>query len=73
MKEYVEIENKLNSDSRNYLSVAYKNVVGTRRNAWRVVSAAEQKKPETKELASKYREKIEGELDDICKEVIVSC
>lgn len=72
MKEYVETKNELSSDSRNYLSVAYKNVVGTRRNAWRVVSAAEQKRVE-KKLVSGYREKIEEELAKICKEVIVSC
>ena len=73
MKEYVEVAQELSSDCRNYLSVAYKNVVGTRRNAWRVVSATEQKKSEAKQLASEYRKKIEGELDVICKEVIVSC
>jgi hypothetical protein len=32
-------ENELNTDERNILSVAFKNVVGTRRAAWRVLSS----------------------------------
>jgi len=36
-------ENELNSDERNILSVAFKNVVGTRRAAWRVLSSIQKK------------------------------
>ncbi len=32
-------DNELNTDERNILSVAFKNVVGTRRAAWRVLSS----------------------------------
>ena len=65
---------ELNNDERNLLSVAYKNVVGTRRSSWRVISSIEQKSAEDlkKEMAAKYREKIEKELHDICCEVLVS-
>jgi 14-3-3 protein beta/theta/zeta len=54
------------------LSVAYKNVVGTRRSSWRVISSIEQKSSDDnkRELAKSYREKIEKELQQICKEVL---
>lgn len=62
----------LTNEERNLLSVAYKNVVGSRRSSWRVISSIEQKANETaKPLATKYREKIEKELEDICQEVLV--
>ena len=34
MKQVVESEAELSNEGRNLLSVAYKNVVGTRRSAW---------------------------------------
>ena len=74
MKEYVNRQNLISVESRNLLSVAYKNVVGARRSAWRVVSSMEQKKedkPGMRERCMEYRKKIEAELDEICKEVIV--
>jgi hypothetical protein len=72
MKEVTEkAEKELSSDDRNLLSVAYKNVVGTRRSSWRVISSIEQKSSEDKkEMAKGYREKIEKELEDICNEVL---
>ncbi|XP_071147160.1 uncharacterized protein [Mytilus edulis] len=77
MKSIVESGDKpLTDEERNLLSVAYKNVVGTRRSAWRVVASLEQKAIDKKEeekklkLSTKYREKIETELNDICDEVI---
>ena len=66
---------ELGSDERNLLSVAYKNVVGSRRSSWRVISSLEQKASadDSKQgEAKKYRKVIEGELKDICKEVLVS-
>ena len=36
-------EEELTIDERNILSVAFKNVVGTRRAAWRVISLIERK------------------------------
>lgn len=61
---------ELGAEERNLLSVAYKNVVGARRNAWRVLSSIEQKNPS--DTLKSYREKIEKELDGICEEVVVS-
>ena len=75
MKEVTEnAKEELPSDDRNLLSVAYKNVVGTRRSSWRVISSIEQKSSDDnkRELAKSYREKIEKELQQICKEVLVS-
>nr|CAA75860.1 chaperone protein [Geodia cydonium] len=73
MKEVTEkATEELSPDDRNLLSVAYKNVVGTRRSSWRVISSIEQKSSDEnkKEMAKAYREKIEKELDEICNEVL---
>ena len=81
MKEFTERksalpvkERQLSDEQRNLLSVAYKNVVGTRRSSWRVISSIEQKSEDQKQLmmAKEYREKIEKELRSICDEVLVS-
>ena len=77
MKQLTELNDKngLTEGQRNLLSVAYKNVVGARRSAWRIISSIEQKSSsdEGKQAMTKeYREKIEEELQTICKEVIVS-
>lgn len=65
-------EGDLNSEERNLLSVAYKNVVGARRSAWRTISSLEQKATEDdkKGFAGDYRAKIEKELEDNCQEVL---
>ena len=41
-------EEELTIDERNILSVAFKNVVGTRRAAWRVISLIERKEEKKK-------------------------
>lgn len=73
MKAVTEISSKLTNEERNLLSVAYKNVVGARRSSWRVVSSIEGKCDDEKKsaMAKEYREKIEQELRDICKDVLV--
>merc|ERR1711868_199610 len=64
---------ELTNEERNLLSVAYKNVVGSRRSSWRVISSIEQK-CETGEkksvYAKEYREKVEKELQEICEVVL---
>ncbi len=68
-------EGKLTAEERNLLSVAYKNVVGSRRSSWRVISSLEQKvSPDDSarlQGVKEYRKKIEGELQATCKEVLV--
>ena len=66
---------KLDSNERNLLSVAFKNVVGSRRSSWRVISSLEQKTENDegkKRLIEEYRKKIEEELTKICNKVLVS-
>ncbi|XP_050410389.1 14-3-3-like protein [Patella vulgata] len=76
MKECVEKSTDgegLDNEERNLLSVAYKNVVGARRSAWRVISSIEQKSESNDKkqtMAREYREKVEEELKTICKEVL---
>lgn len=73
MKEVTKMDHPLEEEDRNLLSVAYKNVVGARRSAWRIISSLEQKcknKGEDDTQTRKYREKIEKELDDKCNEVL---
>lgn len=65
---------KLRETDRNLLSVAYKNVVGSRRSSWRVISSIEQKQGSEgakQTLIVEYRKRIEGELNKICNEVLV--
>jgi 14-3-3 protein epsilon len=66
---------ELTVDERNLLSVAYKNAVGPRRASWRIVSSIEQKeesKGSDKHIGTirDYRNKIETELEDVCKDVL---
>lgn len=74
MKKVAESSDVLSSENRNLLSVAYKNVVGSKRSSWRVVSSLEQKAEsdaEKRSLIEKYRKKIEAELNSACEEVLV--
>ena len=69
-------EEELSNEERNLLSVAYKNVVGARRSSWRVISSIEQKiegSERKQAMAREYREKIEKELSEVCKDVLVRC
>ncbi|EER42730.1 3 protein epsilon [Histoplasma capsulatum H143] len=75
MKEVANLGGELTVDERNLLSVAYKNVVGTRRASWRIISSIEQKedsKGSEKHVAiiSQYRQKIEAELERVCQDVL---
>lgn len=75
MKAVTEQGAELSNEERNLLSVAYKNVVGGRRSAWRVISSIEQKtdgNDKKMQLVKDYREKVESELKSICTTVLVS-
>jgi len=75
MKEVANLGGELTVDERNLLSVAYKNVVGTRRASWRIISSIEQKeesKGSDKHVGTirDYRQKIETELEKVCQDVL---
>ncbi|GJN72949.1 14-3-3 family protein [Purpureocillium lilacinum] len=75
MKEVAKLGGELTVDERNLLSVAYKNVVGTRRASWRIISSIEQKeesKGSEKHVSTikEYRNKIEAELEQVCQDVL---
>lgn len=61
---------ELTLDERNLLSVAYKNYVGARRQAWRAVNTLEQREagkgPVFEGLIKRYRAKVEVELNEKC-------
>jgi len=71
----IQLGGELTVDERNLLSVAYKNVVGTRRASWRIISSIEQKeesKGTDKHVSTirDYRQKIETELEKVCQDVL---
>lgn len=67
---------QLSLEERNILSVAYKNVVGSRRAAWRVLNSIEQKESkkekgkENVEKVKQYKSQIEEELLKLCREIL---
>ncbi|KAI4763378.1 14-3-3 protein [Aureobasidium sp. EXF-3400] len=70
-----QIGGELTVDERNLLSVAYKNVVGTRRASWRIISSIEQKEEQKGSdkhvtIIRDYRQKIETELEKVCQDVL---
>lgn len=76
MKAVAKSGEELSVDERNLLSVAYKNVIGTRRASWRIISTIEQKE-ELKgsnsthlQEVKNYRLKIEKELEEVCNDVL---
>jgi len=75
MKKVASLDVELTIEERNLLSVAYKNVIGARRASWRIISSIEQKE-ENKgnqrhvEMIKEYRNKIESELEKICKDIL---
>merc|ERR1712061_778827 len=66
---------ELSVEERNLLSVAYKNAVGSRRAAWRIITSVQQKET-TKgnegnaKWAKEYCESVEGELQKICDTIL---
>jgi 14-3-3 protein epsilon len=77
MKALCSLEDapELTVDERNLLSVGYKNVIGARRASWRILNSIEDKErgkghEEQAEKVKEYRARVEGELKDVCTEVL---
>ncbi|KAL1917867.1 uncharacterized protein VTP21DRAFT_3701 [Calcarisporiella thermophila] len=75
MKQVASGDQELSVEERNLLSVAYKNVIGSRRASWRIISSIEQKE-ESKgndghvAMIKEYRAKVEKELANICEDIL---
>jgi len=76
MKSVAGSDSELSVEERNLLSVAFKNVIGSRRASWRILSTIEQRE-EAKgssqmriDLAKAYRKQVEKELAEVCDEVV---
>merc|ERR1711870_83102 len=66
---------ELSVEERNLLSVAYKNAVGSRRAAWRIITSVEQKEKSKGNdgnagYAKEYCAKVETELQKICDTIL---
>ncbi|KAJ2512737.1 14-3-3-like protein GF14 mu [Coemansia sp. RSA 1939] len=75
MKAVAKLGADLSVEERNLLSVAYKNVIGSRRASWRIVSSIENKESARGNAAqveriNDYRGVIESELNDVCKDIL---
>lgn len=76
MKKVAKLDVELTVEERNLLSVGYKNVVGSRRASWRILSSIEQKEESrgnevNVKRIKEYRQKVETELSDICSDIMV--
>merc|ERR1719223_1770127 len=75
MEQVGKSGDELSVEERNLLSVAYKNAVGSRRAAWRIITSVEQKEKSKGNdgnagFAKEYCGKVEGELDKICDTIL---
>ena len=71
MEKVGKASEELSVEERNLLSVAYKNAVGSRRAAWRIITSVEQKEKskgneEQAAFAKEYCGVVEKELNKIC-------
>merc|ERR1719409_1269927 len=75
MESVAKTGDELSVEERNLLSVAYKNAVGSRRAAWRIITSVQQKETskgnaDNAAYAKEYCGKVESELQDICDTIL---
>ncbi|CAE8601840.1 unnamed protein product [Polarella glacialis] len=75
MKNVGDEGSELSVEERNLLSVAYKNAVGSRRAAWRIITSISNKETskgnaDNAAYAKEYRGKVESELQAICDTIL---
>merc|ERR1712039_1111947 len=75
MEKVGKLPDELSVEERNLLSVAYKNAVGSRRAAWRIITSVQQKEKskgnqEQESFAGEYCKKVEAELQKICDTIL---
>ncbi|KAK4793473.1 hypothetical protein SAY86_023908 [Trapa natans] len=75
MKKVAKLDMELTVEERNLLSVGYKNVIGSRRASWRILSSIEQKEEakgneQHAKWIKDYQGRVEDELTQICNEIL---
>lgn len=73
MKSVAKMDEDLSTEERNLLSVAYKNVIGAKRAAWRVISSVEEragKNEDQKSIIASYKKQVEEELNTTCQDIL---
>ena len=68
-------EDQLTLEERNLLSIAFKNITGTLRNAWRIIDQLEKREaprstPHQVALMHLQKERIRRELDSTCRDIV---
>jgi len=72
MSEVAIQDEHLTVEERNLLSVAFKNVIGSRRASWRVIQSINETEqdPQKKKEIQAYQAVIERELEDTCDSIL---
>jgi len=76
MRRVVELDSNLSVEERNLLSIAYKNLIGGKRTAWRIISSLYDKEKHKDSNSWKLgqmnelRESIEKQLHTVCGEIL---
>jgi len=75
MKKVVKSNPELTVEERNLLSVAYKNVIGSRRASWRIITSIEQKEDQKGnenhiKVIREYKKTVQKELSGICEDIL---
>lgn len=76
IRKVVKLNKELESSERDRLSVAYKNLIGPRRNAWRIITSIEHQeknneKSESKNPIANLKGQLELEIRAICEDLLM--